>query len=355
MKEAKKYNVVECKGTPYEIGLQCGESCKENILKAMDLTFGGLSFMNNTTIDSIISNSMKFLSNVKNFDPDLIDLLKGQADGAGVSFEEVFALKCGFDLGAYYNKISGLCTSFAVTGKATKDGKTILGQNIDWLSGSPMDLLKIVHPDGVEQLSLVLWGIVEYSLSSNGFGMCANGTWATVENYLFNIPIGCYLPKAMRQKTLEGAMKILRTSARGLGYYHLASVTREMVGIESIQDDYQVLLPQKDMLVHSNHYLTDRFKKVDMVNAFVPDSLARVETIKELINEYYGQITPETLMNILANHDNYPYSICRHVDKTKPPQFHSKTLASFIMIPEDAVMLIAYGNPCNYEYLEYKL
>lgn len=355
MKSTKEFEMVECRGTPYEIGLQCGKGCKQNISKAMELTFGGLSFLNNTTKEIIIANTMKLLPNVKEFDPDLIDMLKGQADGASLSFEEVFTLKCGYDLGAYYSKLSGLCTSFAVTGNATRDGKTLLGQNIDWFPGTPMDLLKITYADGSEQLSLVLWGIVEYTLNSNGFGICANGTWAAEEKYLFNIPVGCYISKAMRQNTIEDAMGVLRTNARGIGYYHLASAGGEMVGIESIQDDYQVLLPEKDVLVHSNHYLIERFKEVDMVNDLVPDSPKRFETISRLIDQHYGQITPEIMMEIMADHYNHPYSICRHVDETTPPQFHSETLCSFIMIPENRTMLIAYGNPCKYEYIKYQL
>ncbi|MTI80871.1 MAG: hypothetical protein FH758_08305 [Firmicutes bacterium] len=355
MKVAKKFQVIECKGTPYQIGLQWGEGCKESINKAMELTFGGLSYVNNTTKEDVISNALKFLPKVKNFDPDLIEMIKGQADGAGISFEEAFALKCGLDLGTYYNNLSSLCTSFAATGKATENGKTVLGQNIDWFPGTPLDLIKIIHSDGSKQLSLVLWGIIEYTLSSNGYGICANGTWANIDKYLFNIPLGCYVPKAMRQKTMDYAMEILRTNARGLGYYHLASAENKIMGIESTQNDYEILSPENDVLVHANHYLTDRFKKIDAVNLVVPDSLTRVETINQLINERYGEINPAIMMAILSDHNDYPISICRHVDETKPIQFHSETLASFIMVPEDKKMYIAYGNPCQYKYIEYRL
>lgn len=355
MKQDKYFKVIECSGSPYEIGMQMGDSCKENILKALDITFAGLSYVNNTSKENIITNAMKFFTKVQSFDPDLIDMLQGQADGAGISFEEAFALKCGFDLGAYYNNLSGLCTSFAVTGKATENGETLLGQNIDWFPGSPMNLLRIVHSDGLEQLSLVLWGIVEYTLNSTGFGMCANGTWSAAENYILNIPIGCYLPKAMRQRTLKDTLEILRTNARGLGYYHLASAEKEMVGIESIQDDFEIIHPQNDILAHANHYLTDRFQKNDMVNLLVPDSPSRVARINKLINEQYGKINVEIMMEILADHDQYPCSICRHVDETKPPEFASETLGAFIMIPQERTMYIAYGNPCQYEFIEYKL
>lgn len=355
MKQAKCFKVIECSGSPYEIGAQTGDACRENILKALDISIGGLSYVSNISKENILANAMKYFPRVKSFDPDLIAMLQGQADGAGISFEEAFALKCGFDLGAYCNNLSGLCTSFAVTGQASKNGKTLLGQNIDWFPGCPMDLVKIVHADGFQQLSLILWGVVEYTLNSAGFGICANGTWAAAENFMLNIPVGCYLPKAMRQKTLQGAFEVLRTNARGLGYYHLASAEQEMVGIESIQDDFQIIMPQNDILTHSNHYLTDRFKKNDMVDVLTPDSPDRIARISQLINEHYGKITLATMMEILADHDKFPCSICRHVDETKAPEFASETLGAYIMIPADRKMFIAWGNPCQYEFMEYKL
>ncbi len=355
MKKVNKFKVVECSGSPYEIGFQWGEGCKENILQALQMTIGGLSMGYQASKDDILANAMKFHARAKDFDPDLMEILRGQADAVGVSFEEIFALKCGFDLGANFGQLSGLCTSFAVTGEATADGKTILGQNVDWFPGTPMDLVKITYPNGLVQLSLVLWGIVEYSMSTAGFGMNANGTWAAPNGFRLNMPIGCYLPKAMRQKSLNDAMNILRNNARGMGYYHLASKTGELMGIESVWDDFEIISPENNTLAHANHYLTERFKAVDMVNVIIPDSLNRVERMKTLLADNYGKITSYVMMEVLADHSNLPNAICRHVDESKPPMFHSETLASFIMVPEDGIMYVAHGTPCCTEFVEYKL
>ncbi|RQD78409.1 MAG: hypothetical protein D5R97_00420 [Candidatus Syntrophonatronum acetioxidans] len=355
MKERKRFEVIECEGTLYEIGVQWGKGCKENISKALEMALGGLSQVFDTTKEDIIFNAMKYGKKVQNFDHELIDIMRGQAEGAGVKFEEIFTLKCAYDLGAYYKQVSALCTSFAARGVATRKGNTFLGQTIDWYPGTPMDLLKITYPDGTVNLSLVLWGVVEYTLSSAGLGMCANGTWSTSDDFHFNIPLGCYLSKAMRQKTWEEALDILRKNARGLGYFLLASKNGEITGIESVQNDFENHYPEEDILVHSNHYLTERFQDMDLVNTLVPDSPSRLERIKILMEDHYGYLTPQLMMEILSDHDNYPNSLCRHVDETKPPQFHSQTLAAYIMVPEEGLMYIAWGNPCQHEFVEYKM
>lgn len=354
MKENQRLNFVECSGTPYEIGIQWGKGCKQNILISLEHCFGALRHITYADKENIISAALKYLPKVKEFDPYLIDIIQGQADGAGITFEEMFTLKCGFELMFHYNSLSTMCTSFAATGRATANGKTILGQNLDWFVGVPLDLLKIRHQDGLVQLAISIWG-AELALSSAGYGICANGTWAPVPGGVPKIPFSCYLPKVMRQRTMSDAVELLRGVARGMEYYHLANDKREIFGIESIHNDFEVITPDNDIMAHSNHYLTERFKKGDMAAQIFPDSYKRIERIKVLINEQFGKITPQIMMNILSDHENFPYSICRHVDTSVPPHFHSATLASFIMIPEDRVIYVAAGNPCTFEYIEYKI
>lgn len=90
----------------------------------------------------------------------MIEIMRGQADATGLSFVEIFIQKCSNELVLKYSDFSGLCTSFAATGKATQDGKTILGQNIDFFPETPIDLLKIHHASGLVQF------IVNFSNSS---------------------------------------------------------------------------------------------------------------------------------------------------------------------------------------------
>lgn len=142
MKNKREFRVIECKGTPHEIGRQYGEGCRDSILKSMEINFGIPTSGYNISQEQLINSAKKYLPLVKSFDPELIEMIEGQAEGAGISFEQAFALRCTLELGPYYPRLSGLCTSFAARGKATRGGKTILGQNIDWYPGFPIDLLE---------------------------------------------------------------------------------------------------------------------------------------------------------------------------------------------------------------------
>jgi len=255
----------------------------------------------------------------------------------------------------YYGAINNLCTSFAATGEATAGGKTIIGQNIDWTPNFPVDLLRIRPNEGPASLSLAFGGILEWSLTSAGLGIAMNLVLTPPQKQTMTVPTGVVAWKAMQQKTLGDAVGVFAAHGRGLLNYVLASAQGDILQIETTPDDYNVLYPERDFIVHSNHYLTERFKKGDNVVACCPDSYVRVERLKRLITRNFGKLTPQLMMQLMADHGNYPSSICRHVDQDKPPALHFETLVSVIMVPEDKTLYLAYGQPCKTKYVKYQL
>lgn len=345
--------VIECKGTPYEMGKQIGEKCGDILQYSLETTLGILSRGYQNTIEEVIATASTFIDPVRKYDPVIIEQLQGQADALGVPFEKMFALRCVFEMSYYYKQIQGLCTSFAATGEATKDGKTILGQNIDWLHTYEPYLLHMHYEDGTRLLALSLGGMVEYTLSSQGFGNCANSLFTKAEPYKFSLPLGCYLPKVMRSSTIDEAIAILKQVARGVGYFHLADRSGQMAGIESTFEEAEIIHPKNGLLFHANCYCTERFKNKDLASVILPDAFQRTERIQELLLESYGSITVDTVKKIFSDHKHPPYSICRHGDPNKPPEWEMTTVASIIMVPEDGKMYIAKGSPCENDYFEY--
>ncbi len=61
-----------------------------------------------------------------------------------------------------------------------------------------------------------------------------------------------------------------------------------------------------------------------------------------------GKVTVDRLKEILADHVNYPESICRHGASVK-------STFSIILNLNTLTMLLAKGNPCEVKYNEYRL
>ncbi|SDN40128.1 isopenicillin-N N-acyltransferase like protein [Desulfonauticus submarinus] len=351
-----KLNFIECKGSHYAIGRQYGEACADNIQNSVQLFYN--IFQNKpwqSSKKNIIDAALTFLEDVKKFAPNEIKMIKGQADGAKVAFEEAFALRCMIEIMFTYQLIIPMCTSFAVTGNATKNNKTILGQNIDWHPNAPVDLLKIKYTNAPETLSVFLCGVPYYHLTKDGLANCTNMTINKPQNISPIIPIGFYLPKIMRNKTIKDAVQTLKKTAKGYAYFHIADTNGNIIGLESISNHYTEIRPQQNILIHANHYETEIYKKNDWSKQIMPCSYARANRMKKLILSNYGTITAGVMMDILRDHKNYPESICRHVNKTKPDSMISSSKASIIMIPKEKKMYIAFGPPCENEYNEYVL
>lgn len=352
------FKIIECSGTAYEIGFQYGVMAGDHFRKAFELLIYGLRknpFHLPADRKTILAGAGKYLDNVRAFDPEGIDRVRGMADGAVMPFEEVFAVNCYTELIANYPNLAGMCTSFALTGPATKDGRTILGQNIDWHPETPLDLLRIKHKDGLEQLSVTFFGTPAYTLTSVGIGSSANLTLSPMGPVTMHVPFSFYLSAALRKRSFEEAFEILKSKARGIGYYHLADAAGHMAGIESVHDGFTVMEPERGILVHANHYETSAYSEVDGAHMYIPDSFQRAPRLRALIKEHYGLLTPELMMTLLADHDGYPNAICRHVDTSKPPDFASISAASVIMVPAERTMYLCCGQPCENKYRQYSL
>jgi isopenicillin-N N-acyltransferase-like protein len=351
MKKKKKLDVIECAGTAFDIGKQYASCRRDNFVASINSMYEEYTLFYKTNREEMIATLRKYIPLVERFDPYLLDMLKGQAEGAGVSLEEIMLLRSNFEISFYYQRMKTFCTSFAVTGKATKDEKTIIGQNFDATRGRTIDLVKVTHADGLKQLSLIFWGACELTLNSAGLGMVLNVVVSPLEEQTLNLPACCVMPRAMRQKRIGDALGLFCTAGRSMMYYCLASKEGDIIGIETRPDDYNVIQPDRDILAHANHYNTDRFKKGELVYMGAPSSYVREPRIKKLVESQYGNITLERMMEIMSDHDHYPKGICNHALEGST----AETLASIIMVPEDNAMYVTCGHPCEYEYEEYKL
>ena len=125
--------VTECSGTPREIGQQWGEACRERLRASSEGFFHALSTGPlRVSREDAVRTAMKLEANVRAFEPEALERIRGLAEGAGLPYEEAFALQCMLELATHCAQIGGMCTSLALTGEATADGQALLGQTIDW-------------------------------------------------------------------------------------------------------------------------------------------------------------------------------------------------------------------------------
>ena len=207
-KKLLKLPYIECSGTPYEIGKTYGETAKKNIHFTLEKLLAKLNAMKPTDRETIRENARKYQPYLEEFDPEQIEIIKGRADGAGVDYLDILSLKCWFEFDLYPS-VTELCTSFAVTGSATKDGKTLLGMNLDVEPWATLDVVRTTFNDGMKQLSLVFSGSAELTLNSAGLGNNLNFVVFPAKEQRLCVPALCVMSKALRQLRVDKALGIL--------------------------------------------------------------------------------------------------------------------------------------------------
>ena len=117
------FNYYEFSGTEREIGRQYGEACKEQIRHMLGWWYDNLvELMPGKTLAQMLIATRHFETSIKDYAPELWEEMEGIAEGSGSTIDEILFLNGSFEIDAAY-PVFMACTSYACTGKATKDGK----------------------------------------------------------------------------------------------------------------------------------------------------------------------------------------------------------------------------------------
>jgi len=346
-KEFNYFPLYEFSGTEREIGQQYGEACKNEIKHMVGWWYDNLAeMMPGKTLQDIISATKQFEAPTKEYAPELYEEMVGIAEGSGVSLDDILFLNGSYEIDAAF-PVFMACTSFAASGKATKDGKTILGQNYDWYEKSDVVVLRIKPKNGPAYLTVTLAGhLGQVGINEYGIGQFVNILlWP---KSIVGVPYNVIANKILLQKNVPDMVRVITQCQRAIAFNHmLAGKDGEIIDVETTPDKCGCILPDRDILAHSNHYLCHYLQKDDLNDqTSFPDSFLRQYRLQQLMEDKRGELCPEVMMEILKDHRGYPDSICRHMDMTGPTYERFETTMSMIAVPGEG-KLYATANPCQ--------
>jgi len=129
--------------------------------------------------------------------------------------------------------------------------------------------------------------------------------------------------------------------------------------VEAAPGDFTRLYPQfpdHGLLLHTNHFLSPRLHPVDVSLWAMPSSAVRLQRLRAGATGYAaGSATLDDFRALLADHADYPHSICSHPDPGDHPLEQGATIASVLMDLTARRLWLAPGNPCQAPYSELDL
>ncbi|MBA7571305.1 hypothetical protein ES708_13064 [subsurface metagenome] len=201
-------------------------------------------------------------------------------------------------------------------------------------------------------------GLPIIGLNSCGIALCINAL--RDGKVKPGVPVSVITRDILQQKTIGQALYSIARACRATSVnLLLGDKNGELYDVEITKDRYMPIYGQHS-LVHTNHFLsrgllTPDLNERDFALEKGTSTIVRYNRMQKLIAKNFGTIDEKKLKEFLSDHVNYPESICRHPKNGEPTRTESITIGSFIMKPEENVMLVADGNPCQKEFQRFKL
>ncbi|MBP1716190.1 MAG: acyl-CoA--6-aminopenicillanic acid acyl-transferase, partial [Deltaproteobacteria bacterium] len=329
------------KGSPREIGRQYGASCAEGIHKNIDLYFRVFKHYANLDRSRASRLARSFIPVIGAFDQDLLEEMKGIAEGAGADFDEILSINVRTEL-MYPDQLAGKgeCTALAALPEATASGDMLLGQNWDWKPQllETTILLRLEQEKKPTVLTMTEAGIVgKIGFNSAGLGACLNILKSPLAEV--GIPIHILMRGILNSERFGDAIGKIVSANRGStnntliadAIGKIVSANRGsanntliahrdgvVIDFEMAPKELDFLYPGNGILVHTNNFVSPRLRPLDQNLSQFPDTLLRYGRAQQMIQQRAGRITVADFKEVLSDHCNHPDSICRHPDPRDP-------------------------------------
>lgn len=337
--------IIEARGTHREVGRQIGKQCRERIQKM----FSGLrnELPPGVTWEAMLNQSRVYLAHSRAVYPQYIDELEGIAEGADVSFDEVFLTMCEelWESFAWHG-----CTDMAARGKATADGTTLIAHTNDLLpkTESMLVILKVQAGSEPEYIGVSVGGI-GISAGYNAAKISLTGNQLDSNDVRPGVPRLLVVRAILGSRNLSEAMSHCLLANRASSYNNvLADGSGEVYSMEGSATDLEAIYIADDVMAHANHYVAPSMRRFERDRSSLANSIIRHNRADYLLRQNYGKLTPELFRTLLADHAGYPTSICKHGIETQ-------TVFSIIVQVEHLRAWIGRGHACETEYTEYQL
>jgi hypothetical protein len=348
-----KFDVLEVHGNAHDRGFAYGEHHRTRLTRHLQSHYDFYATYFETSKDELLREASKYSEPLRAYSQDVWDELKGTADGAGISADEVMVITAFNEL--FYPRFEKLCTSFAIRGEATGDGLTYVGQNNDegvdpWMNGECVTLTRHLQATAPNVLIYTYVGApAMMGINSQGLGVCINAL--AYKSPRIGVPSLAVVREVLNQNDLDGAIREIQRADRAFALNFTMATPSEIADAEAYPDKV-FIRNSGDMLWHTNHCLYSPGFKYESEESH-KNSVTRCNRVEALLEAGKGRLGLDTLKVIMADHENKPDSICLHVNSAKPKPKQERTLDGMIFIPERKEAWIAHGNPCEVRFEKY--
>jgi isopenicillin-N N-acyltransferase like protein len=355
---SRQLPVIHIYGAHYQMGCQMGEACRDqvqhSIANAHTLIADAFEHLQLTWEGAQIQ-AKKYIPFAEERYPQYVEELKGIANGANVSFDDV-AVVNGMEAVTMDALHLTKCTSMAISPERSANGNTLVAHNEDWIPEDEADVF-LIHARPVDEppFLAMTYGALLPNIGLNAYGLvqCCDSVYPGDSR--IGIPRVVVSRAVLAARTPGDAIRHTLIRHRAAGYNHLiVHESGEIYNVEVSSRRFALLYADNGILVHTNHYLDPQMQAIESE----PDELVatRVRYFRALRLLRQTELhTVMTLQAIQKDHLNHPDSICNHANQAENPLDREKTVTALILDPINRQIHATWGNPCDNAYFTYQL
>ena len=341
--------LIETGGAWRDIGYDVGIAVRDQIQTAAASTraeLGGIEAVD------VMGNIAPYLRATEEVAPDVIAELQGMAEGSGVPFETLFVLNASAELVQSLGRFE--CTVVGITGAGTADGHVLLAHNEDATAGWG-DLTYVIKAQPEDAPGYIAFSyaglLLHQGVNAAGLGSVGNALYA--RDARPGIPKLLQYRRAITRVTIEEAIRTVSDPRRAYGNNHLfVTADGDLYDVEVSGSQWAMRSGGNRFLAHANHFtlpgMTDLDREDDLLNSRLRQT--RVET---LVEREWGGLDACGLRRLMADHANYPRSICKH--HAPESNLDYGTIGSVVIDVTERALWACAGNPCRGEWRQVRL
>jgi isopenicillin-N N-acyltransferase-like protein len=355
---------IRVEGSPRERGRQYGEQARDRVRLSIDAYREVFASLAGWDWERVTAEARRFEAPIEAYGAKYAEELRGIAEGASAPLDDVLAINVRteimFSAKARLAAAAGLgeCSSFAALPGTSADA-TLVGQNWDWLlhTFDTVVVLEARQDDGPDYVTVVEAGLLaKTGMSSSGIGLATNALATDADRGEPGVPYHVLLRAVLDAETITDALAALQRAPRSSSAGYLVAHDDGLAAyVEAAPGDFSrlfLLHPEDGLLLHTNHFLSERFHGKDVSLWAIPDSPFRLERLRSLLAAAERPLSVDTFESVLSDHAGYPSAICCHPDVRHAPHDRGATVVSAIMELDERRLWLSDGSPCETRYRE---
>ncbi len=339
----KPLRVIELKGTDYNRGLIHGKTLKKEITQIIRQWSNITEAKHKLKMEVIKNdflNKVNYIEAIKKWTPELIDEIKGIADGSGINYELIFLLQISEELDNYIPSPEMFkCTAIGVN--KTGNCPTYIAQNMEpprYLQGFPTLLHIKQYDSDLESYVFTFPGFIGLNgLNSKAVGVTANG----LPEYYYKVkglPVSFVVRGILEKTTFKDAINFIYNIDHAKAQNYIIGGKEKAICFECDAEKIYKYnsFENPNLTYHTNNYLAGDYPS---------EYCSRLTTLREELKKRNFKAGFHDIKAILSS-DKY--------NAGRPISYYNTYGCTIMILSDNPELHITSGRPNKNKFFIYK-